>query len=156
MTTRVVSGVFLALVLLTESAAGQIPVRSVDEVGTLERVGIAVKQALLPGLRVFFPLYAYEHELVCSEDREENLAGAYGPAAIVTESNGVTIAYYYQTVAAAVMAVDRKDWCNREDLTWHVGTTLPLDDGVGVELQGRYLSTDVDRIEALLQRHEPG
>lgn len=153
-THRVVFGAFLMLgVLVAPSAVAQssVPVRSIDDVSTLERWGMAVRRALIPGSRVFAPLYAYDHNLACDNGNNppEELVEYNGPAAIVAEENGATVAYYHRSVDDALAAVRQGDWCNREN-SWHLATTLPLD-GDFTE-QGRYLSRDVGRIETLLQR----
>lgn len=151
---RVAYSVFLALgFTVAVSAAGQPPeegiaVRSVEEVGNLERLEMAVKRALIPGVRVFYPLYAYDRDLVCDEDQSELLIDHDGPAAIITRRNGVAIAYYRRSVDEALATVERDGWCDRSGEEWQVATVYPL--GGDLQEQERYLSREVGRIEALL------
>ena len=155
-TQRVVCSIFLALgVVVAASATGQpperaVPVRSIDDVGTLERLGMAVRRGLVPGSRVFFPFYAYD--IVCGENAREELAEYSGPAFIVAaREDDSTIAYYYSSANAALDAVEVGGWCNRDGGRWHLATEHPLSGNFPEG--GRYLSRDVERIEALAQAY---
>jgi len=140
---------------MVASAAGQpaeraVPVRSVDEISTMERVGMALRRALIPGSRVFFPFYAYD--IVCGENPREELATYSGPAFIVAaREDGSTTAYYYPSANEALDAVELGGWCERDGERRHLATEHPL--SADFPEGGRYLSRDVGRIEALAQAY---
>lgn len=157
MTQRVAFDALLLLlgVLLVPCAEAQdptegIPVRPVRDVGTLERLGIAVRHALVPGSKVIAPLYAYNRGLACRETPLEQLGKHDGSAAIVAKQDKATVAFYYRTVDEAITAAKKDGWCEK-DVTWHLATTYPLDSDIKEE--ERYLSQDVERIEARLRKN---
>lgn len=159
MTHRVVFGALLVLgVLLASSAATQlqdgIPVRRVSDVGNLERLQIAVTRALIPGSKVIAPLYAYDFGDLRDQKELQQELGNSGPAAVVVDmrSRGIH-AFYYQNIGQAIEAMENDSrFQNNEDRTLHLATTYPLEGGFTET--GRFLSRDVERVEAQLQQQD--
>lgn len=165
MTHNAANRTFLLLgMLLVPAASGEDPasaspqrvkdviVRPVSEVGTLERVTIALTRAFIPGSEVFSPLYAYGRELACNEsgDTNETILEHSGPAALVYEDKGVTRARYYKTTELAIREVRRSGLCKDDsDMTWSIATTSPLDSD-DIEEEQRYISRDVEQIDRQL------
>ena len=133
-----------------------IRVRRVSDIGTLERLNIALTRALVIGAKVFAPLYAYSHELACVDGSDPDLASVLdhhvGSAAIVDVGDtGVAHAFYYKNVQEAIASV--ADRCEEPiDGTWYLATTYPLNGGI--EEEERYLSREVERIAARLQQQD--
>ena len=170
MTHYAVSTALLLLgVLLVQGACAQdsanasrqrtadVVVRPVSDVGTIERLTIALTRAFIPGSKVFSPLYAYGREPACSEtgDSRETMLSHVGPAALVYDDNGVTRARYHQTTELAIKDAVSSGWCKDDSVTtWSLATTYPLASDE-IEEQQRYLSRDVDQIDQQLrvQRH---
>ncbi len=165
MTHYAVSGAVLLLgVLLAPSAGAQdsanpatqgfadVVVRSVSEVGTLERVTIALTRAFVPGSKSFAPLYAYGRELACgaSGDTNETVTNHRGPAALVYDDEGVTRARYHKTTELAIKDAWSSGLCRDDsDTTWFFATTYPLDSD-DVEEEQRYISRDVEQVDRQL------
>ena len=166
MTHHAANRVFLLLgILLVPGAIGEDPasastqrladviVRPVSEVGPLERVTIALTRALIPGSKVFSPLYAYGRELACGEggDAKQTILEHSGPAALVHDDKGVTRARYYKTAELDIGDVKRSGLCgDGSDMTWSIATTSPLDSD-DIEEEQRYISRDVEQVERQLQ-----
>ncbi len=158
--------VFLVLgILLVPGAGGQEPedvsspsvkdviVRPVRDIGTLERVTIALTRAFIPGSKVFSPLYAYGREIACSDSADSNqtVVKHRGPAALVYDDNGIIRARFHQTTADAIRDAENRGLCEKSNATtWSFATTYPLD-GNDIEVKQRYLSREVERID--LQLH---
>lgn len=148
--------VFTSLVgCLFVSAAGaqpepvRVPVRPVAEVSTWERVQIALTRALIPGAKVIAPLYAYDIALACDEryaDERRAIGEHEGSAALVDIGAGA-VASYYPTAAEAVAAARDLDVCD-SGAEWQFATTTPLE--VGVVEEGRYITRQVEQVEAAL------
>ena len=164
MTHRVVFGALMVLgILLALGVAAQvpdsledgIPVRRVSEVGTLEQLQIAVTRALIPGSKVIAPLFAYDPKSLSDLVRENPQQNdEYGPAAIVVDmGSGGIHAFYYSTIKRAIEAIE-KDSRFQNSVTdeYHLAITYPLKGGF--KETGRFLTRDVERVEARLQLQE--
>lgn len=165
MTRYAVGGAVLSLGILLASSAGaqdsanaatqriaDVVVRPVTEVGTLERVTIALTCAFIPGSKTFAPLYAYKRELACDEsgDTNETIINHRGPAALVYEDKGVTRARYHKTTELAINDAKRSGLCNDDsDMAWSFATTYPLDSD-DFEEEQRYISRDVEQVDRQL------
>ncbi|MCY4030482.1 MAG: hypothetical protein OXH75_29735 [Acidobacteria bacterium] len=150
MSDRAVLGSVVLTFLLASGARAQdpIPVRPIEDVTALERVGIAVARALVPGSRVIVPLYAYERDIACGSDGHDRLGEHDGYAAIVSRG-GTIVAYYYRNTRDAVAAAQQR-WCNDHESDWLFATSSSLgDDAQEVE---RYITRDVTRVDAQLRR----
>ncbi len=166
MTHYAANGAFLLLgILFVPGASGQDPpsaspqdvadviVRPVSEVGTIERLMIALTRAFVPVSKVFSPLYSYGRELACGENRDarEAVLEHPGPAALVYDDNGVTRARYHQNTAAAIKYAEDSGWCrDKRFTTWSLATTSPLDSD-DIKEEQRYLSREVGRVDLQLQ-----
>lgn len=127
-------------------------VRPVSDVGTLERVTIALTRAFIPGAKVFSPLYAYRNEVACGEDEDAKatVLEHRGPAALIYHDNGVARARYHQTTELAIRDAVSSGWCKDDSVTtWSLATTYPLDSD-DIEEEQRYLSRDVEGIDLQL------
>lgn len=158
MTSRIafVALPLLGAVLATSVAAQarKVPVegilvRPVGDVSTLERLQIAVTHALIPGSKVIAPLYAYDPSAFrLSEQRSFD-----GPAAIVVDRDSEGIrAFYYPTIVDAINAMDKDSKFQNKEVKTFLATTYPLEGEF--EEKGRYLSRDIEGIEAQLQQRE--
>lgn len=161
MTHYALKGIVLLLSILVAPSAGaedsasaspqrieDVIVRPVSDVGTIERLTIALTRAFVPKAKVFSPLYAYGRELACSETgrSKETVLKHRGPAALVYSDNGVIRARYHQTTALAIKDAESNGWCNDDSVpTWSLATTYPLESD-DIEEEQRYLSREVDRI----------
>jgi hypothetical protein len=165
MTHYAVNGAVLLLgILLAPSAGAQnittpatqriadVVVRPVSEVGTLERVTIALTRAFIPGAKTFAPLYAYGRELACSDSRDTNeiVMNHRGPAALVYDDKGVSRARYHKTTELAIKDAMSSGLCNDDsDTMWFFATTYPLDSD-DIEEEQRYISRDVEQVDRQL------
>lgn len=165
MTHYAVNGAVLLLGLLLAPSAGaqnfanpaaqgieDVVVRPVSEVGTLERVTIALTRAFIPGSKTFAPLYAYRPELACADsgDTNETVINHPGPAALVYDDKGVSRARYHKTTELAIRDAVSSGLCKDDsDRTWFFATTSPLDSDDIEELQ-RYISRDVEQVDRQL------
>ena len=76
------------------------------------------------------------------------LNGYEGPAAIVyREYPDTAVAYYYPTAEDAIDAV--QDMCDSRD--WHFATTRPLPHPIDHWEVDRFISRDLNRVEAQLR-----
>lgn len=151
MNDRAVLGSVVLTFLLASGARAQdpIPVRPIGDVTTLERVGIAVARALVPGSRVIAPLYAYDGDIACdsASDGHDSLGEHDGHAAIVSRESRI-VAYYYRNTTDAVAAAQQR-WCNDQS-DWLFATSRSLG-GEAQEVE-RYITRDVKRVDAQLRR----
>ena len=149
MSYRTVLGSVLLVFLIASAARAQdpIPVRPIEDVTALERWGIAVARALVPGSQVIAPLYAYDKTIACDPDGLARLGEHEGSAAIVRRGNTI-VAYYYRNTTDAMAAAAQR-WCNDQS-DWLFATSRSL--GADAREVDRYITRDVTRVEAQLRR----
>lgn len=139
--------------------ADGVVVRETNQLGWLDHLSILTKRAFVPGSQVVAPLHSYAHEPACDQDQAAPLIGHEGPAALVTQLDGTTVAIYYRTVGNALRAARDHGWCNssanpstwRPD-SWAFATTFPVRTW---DADHHYVSLDINRVEASMQATAP-
>ena len=159
MTRRVALGGLLLALAAAPVAAQPLPhpadgvvLREAGDITFFEHLGILAKRALVPGSRVVAPLHAYSSALACDRERIRALVGHEGSAAVVARMGGDAVAFYYRTVDEALTATRDDGWCAfaaADD--WYFATTLPLSGSRETAVE-HYVSLDVGRIDARLDR----
>ena len=156
----------LTLVLVAAPSTAQPPdptdgvvVRETSQLSWLDHLSILTKRAFVPGSQVVAPLHSYAHEPACDQEQAAPLVGHEGPAALVTQLDGTTVAIYYRTVGHALRAARGHGWCNSSanpsawpPNSWTFATTFPVPTW---DANHHYVSLDINRVEASMQATDP-
>ncbi len=122
-------------------------VRRLSDMSTPERIALIFRNTFTfdGALRDVAPLYAYDPGPMCQSP--DSWHQDVGPSAIVVEGSAppAIYAYYHPTLTATVESALTR-WCERDERTWYIATTYPVEGKDAVE---KFVSMEGDGIAAL-------